>query len=147
MTAAVIITTVPSNDKVGIVTTLSFQCNDFMILPSSAGTRAVCIFGVPPPLWYPGSESGGMACTWERSLCAWYWPVSQAPQCTRLISLNAPLWNRNENISVPMWCIVGYWTGVLWDLWEWSIDVEFSLCNHLIQFNFKRLNSLWSGDE
>ena len=24
------------------------------------------------------------------------------------------------------WCIVGYWTGALWDLYDWSIDVYFA---------------------
>ena len=47
--------------------------------------------------------------------------ISEIPQCTCPISHNAPLWNRNVRISVPMWCIVGYGTGALWDFWIWSI--------------------------
>ena len=43
-------------------------------------------------------------------------PNSQIPQCTCLTSHNAPLWNRNVQISVPKWCIVGCGTGTLWDL-------------------------------
>ena len=47
------------------------------------------------------------------------WPISQnptmhhtsIPQCTIL-------W---QTISVTKWCIVGYWTGALWDLWDRSI--------------------------
>ena len=38
-----------------------------------------------------------------------------------LISYNTPHWNRSVHISVPMWCVVGYETGVLWDIWDWSI--------------------------
>ena len=48
------------------------------------------------------------------------WPISQIPQCTCPTSHNAPLWNRNVHISVPKWCIVGYGTGALWDLWDRS---------------------------
>ena len=29
----------------------------------------------------------------------------------------------NVHISVTKWCIVKYVTGVLWDLWDWSINV------------------------
>ena len=32
------------------------------------------------------------------------------------------------HISVPNWCIVGYGTGVLWDLWDWSIDTPQIAC-------------------
>ena len=54
------------------------------------------------------------------------WPlISQIPQCTCLISHNAPHWNRNEHISVPMWCIVGYGTGALWDLGHWLNILHF----------------------
>ena len=38
------------------------------------------------------------------------------------ISHNASHWNRNVHISVPMWFIVGYGTGALWDLSDWLID-------------------------
>ena len=41
-------------------------------------------------------------------------------------SHNAPVpyptihhWNINMHISVPKWCIVGYGTGALCDLWDW----------------------------
>ena len=51
------------------------------------------------------------------------WTIALILQCTCPISHNAPLWNRNVHISVPKWCIVGYGTGALWDLWIWSFDV------------------------
>ena len=47
-------------------------------------------------------------------------PVSQITWCASPISHNAPFCNRNVHISVTKWCIVGYWTGTLWDLWDWS---------------------------
>ena len=50
-------------------------------------------------------------------------PILQIPQCTCPISYNTPYWNRNVHISVPKWCIVGYGTGALWDLWGWSTVV------------------------
>ena len=37
------------------------------------------------------------------------------------MSCNAPVCYRNVHISVAKWCIVGYETGALWDLWERSI--------------------------
>ena len=43
-------------------------------------------------------------------------PSSQIPQCIRQISHNAPFCNRNVHISVSSWCIVGYGTGALWEL-------------------------------
>ena len=48
-------------------------------------------------------------------------PILEIPQCTCSISHNTPHWNRNEHISVPKWCVVGYRTGALWDLQDCSI--------------------------
>ena len=48
-------------------------------------------------------------------------PFSQIPQCTIPLSHNAPLCNRNGHISVTKWCIVGYFSDVLWELWDRSI--------------------------
>ena len=54
------------------------------------------------------------------------WPNSQSPQCTSLISHNAPFCNRNMHISVAKWCAVGYLSNALWaDLWDWSITVTY----------------------
>ena len=47
--------------------------------------------------------------------------ISQIPQCTCPIPHNAPFSNRNVNISVTKWRIVGYLSDALWDLWERSI--------------------------
>ena len=44
------------------------------------------------------------------------------PRIHLTVSCNTPHWNRNVNISVPKWCIVGYRTGALCDLWDCSID-------------------------
>ena len=55
-----------------------------------------------------------LSCTWgiKRS-------ISQIPQCTSPISHNAPLCNIYTcvHISVIKWCIVGYLSDALWDLW------------------------------
>ena len=58
--------------------------------------------------------------------------LSQTPQCIRQIFHNAPLFNRIVHISVTKWCIVGYGTGALWDLWGWSISLSDPL------FTFKK---------
>ena len=50
--------------------------------------------------------------------CCKHWPNSQIPQCTSPISHNGPFRTRSE------WCIVGYGTGALWDLLDWSIAVQ-----------------------
>ena len=44
------------------------------------------------------------------------------PQCIRHISNNAQFYNKNVNISVTKWCIVGYRTGAVWDLHSRSIE-------------------------
>ena len=49
------------------------------------------------------------------------YPISQIPLCIWQISHNAPFCNRNVHISVTKWCIVGYGTGALWDLYNRSI--------------------------
>ena len=54
-------------------------------------------------------------------------PISQIPQCTSPMSHNAPFCNRNVDISVTKWCIVGYGTSALWEcvtclhctVWQW----------------------------
>ena len=69
-------------------------------------------------------------------LCTgWSRPISQISQCTCLISHNAPFRTeiprctrpkyhnapfRTEMCTImwPEWCIVGYGTGALWDLWN-----------------------------
>ena len=50
-----------------------------------------------------------------------YLPISQIPQCIRQVSHNAPFITEMctcVHISVTKWCIVGYGTGALWDLWN-----------------------------
>ena len=44
-------------------------------------------------------------------------PVAKIPQCSSLMSHNAPFCN----IFVTKWCIVGYLPGASWDLWDGSI--------------------------
>ena len=48
---------------------------------------------------------------------------SHTPQCTSPISHYVTFCNRNVHIviSVTKWCIVGYFSDALWDLWDWSI--------------------------
>ena len=61
----------------------------------------------------------------------WNWhdrSISQISQRTKYPTIHH--FNRNctgVHISVTKWCIVGYGTGALWDLWNWSI--RFSLAN------------------
>ena len=88
------------------------------------------------PLWHRNIPK----CTFSISHFTprWHWNIPQCtchishntpcwhrniPQCTCPLSHNTPSWNRNVNIyiSVPAWCIVGYGTGALWDLWDWSV--------------------------
>ena len=50
--------------------------------------------------------------------------VAQIPQCTIPISHNTSFCNRMNtcvHISIMKWCIVGYLSNVLWDLWVGSI--------------------------
>ena len=47
-------------------------------------------------------------------------PISQIPQCIKQLSHNAPFCNI-VHISVTKWCIVGYGTDALWDLWDWLL--------------------------
>ena len=55
-------------------------------------------------------------------------PISYIPQYTCPISHNTLCWNR----SVPMWCILRFRTGALWDLWDLSI--MFSPCSLRIMY-------------
>ena len=57
-------------------------------------------------------------------------PITQILQCIRQISHNAPFCNRNVHvhISVTKFCIVGYGTDALWDLWDGSIQVTNIVC-------------------
>ena len=48
-------------------------------------------------------------------------PLAQIPWCTSLVSHNAPFCNRNVHLSVTKWCIIGYLSSALWDLWDGSI--------------------------
>ena len=63
-----------------------------------------------------------------RSSCPSYCnrSVSQIPQCTSLISHNAPFCNRNMHMSAHF-CYkrgtVGYLSNALWDLWDGSIQL------------------------
>ena len=50
-----------------------------------------------------------------------YRPISQIPECICAISHNITFYNRNVHISVTKWCIVGYSSDALWDLWHGSI--------------------------
>ena len=50
-----------------------------------------------------------------------YRSIAQVQQYTWQISNNAPFCNRNVHISVTKWCVVGYGTSTLWDLWNRSI--------------------------
>ena len=67
--------------------------------------------------------SGNIAHVWEADSFLWFCnrAVSQIPQCTSPILHNAPFCNRNVHISVTKWCIVGYLSNALWDLWDGSI--------------------------
>ena len=74
--------------------------------------------------------------SWLAGSCA------QIPQCTYPISHNISLLNRNVHIFVTKWCIVGYWTGALWALQEWSIKShvkkildDFSIWKWMLQSN------------
>ena len=49
------------------------------------------------------------------------WPISQIPQCICPKSHNAPYCNRNVQISVTKWCIVGCLSDALWDLGDGPI--------------------------
>ena len=90
--------------------------------------------------WDKGSHSVCIVRIWEKMDHRANRPVAQIPQYTSIISHNAPFCNRNMHIcahfcykmmhcgictyvhiSVTKWCIVGYDTGALWDLWYWSI--------------------------
>ena len=48
-------------------------------------------------------------------------PISQIPLYTSPIPHNAPICNKNVHISVTQWCIAGYLSGALWDLWDGPI--------------------------
>ena len=52
--------------------------------------------------------------------------IAQIPKCTSAISQNAPFCYRNVHISVTKWCILGYLSDALWDLWDGSIWDEAS---------------------
>ena len=67
--------------------------------------------------------------------------VAQIPQCTSFVSHNAPFCNRNVHISVTKWCIVGYLSTALWDLWDMGLFLQTgfnilyilcSFCLHII---------------
>ena len=61
------------------------------------------------------------------------WPNSQTPQCTSSISHNAPIYHRNMHMCVHFgytWCIVGYLSIALWDLWDEPIDISYGLLIH-----------------
>ena len=48
-------------------------------------------------------------------------PFAQISQCTRSTSHNVPFYNRDVNVHAYFcykWCIVGYFSDALWDLWE-----------------------------
>ena len=48
--------------------------------------------------------------------------TSSCPQWTCSTPNNTGHWNTiYVHISVPMWCIVGYGTDAMWDLWSWSV--------------------------
>ena len=67
-------------------------------------------------------------------ICSWGCnrPNLQIPQCTCPIAHNAlVIQNRNVHISVlNHQCIVGYGTGALWDLWDWTNDDLFHWSIH-----------------
>ena len=44
-------------------------------------------------------------------------PDPQIPQCTSPISHDAKMCNWNVHISATKWCLVGYLSDALWDLW------------------------------
>ena len=52
-------------------------------------------------------------------------PISQIPECICVISHSATFCNRMctyVHISVTKWCIVGYLSDAMWDVWDGSID-------------------------
>ena len=49
-----------------------------------------------------------------------HWLISQNPT-KHQISHSALFCNRNVQISVEKWWIVGYFSDALWDFWDWSI--------------------------
>ena len=49
------------------------------------------------------------------------WPNSQIPEFTCSISHNAPFRTEMWIHLCSEWSMVGYGTGALWDLWNWSI--------------------------
>ena len=54
-------------------------------------------------------------------------PVAQIPQCTKPISHNAPFYYRNVQVCtflLKKWCIVGYLSDALWDLWDGAIVTQ-----------------------
>ena len=48
------------------------------------------------------------------------WTNSQIPQCICSIFHNAPLRTKCAHFHFE-WCIVGYGTDALWDLWNWPV--------------------------
>ena len=70
--------------------------------------------------------------------------ISQIPQCISPISHNATLCNRNVHISVTKWCIVGYFSDALWDLWDGSIGFLRFLSLNPGQWQKKKTTCLFS---
>ena len=57
----------------------------------------------------------------SRLCCVVVRPISQIPLYNSPIPHNAPICNKNVHISVTQWCIAGYLSGALWDLWDGPI--------------------------
>ena len=57
--------------------------------------------------------------SYDHHMDSWQWGSEYSVNRDH-ISHNTPHWNRKVYISVPRWCIVGYRTGTLWDLWNRS---------------------------
>ena len=46
------------------------------------------------------------------------------PHISHIATKPWPTMHHSERKSAPFWCIVGYGTGALWDLWYWSIRLR-----------------------
>ena len=90
---------------------------------------------LPSSLWQPHAlsiEIGNMAFEWIDNWTTKNsnWPNSQIPQSTCTISHNAPFGTETAHLC-SVWCIVGYGTGDLWDLWDGS---NWRLANFVMAF-------------
>ena len=52
----------------------------------------------------------------------WMNQKAQIPQFPGPMSQNAPFCKKYMHIAVAIWCIVGYLSDALWQIWDGSID-------------------------